>query len=139
MLFGAESIKNYGFGAEKQKKKEVIIMTDIEIFNLTQHPINIVDEDNVTILNIEPKRNPEIEIKIFRNGILGGVPMSKVKSIKVRDLPPFKVGIFYIVDFNIVHAAKAEGRTISDLLLVGEYAYGEDGSFIGYRGLSFFE
>ena len=114
-------------------------MTNIEIFNLTQYPINIVDENNVTILAIEPKRNPEMEIKISRNGTLGGVPITKVKSIKIRDLPPFKVGIFYIVNLNIVHAARAEGRTISDLLLVCQCAYGEDGGFIGYRSLSFFE
>ena len=65
--------------------------------------------------------------------------MSKVESIEIRDLPPFKVGILYIVDFNIAYTARAEGRTITDLLIVGEPAYGEDGNFIGYRSLSFFQ
>ena len=59
-------------------------MTNIEIFNLTQHTINIVD-------------------------------------------------------FHIAYIARAEGRIISDLLITGEPAYGEDGSFIGYRSLNFFE
>ena len=36
----------------KNGKKEVIMMANIEIFNLTQDTINIVDEDNVTILKI---------------------------------------------------------------------------------------
>lgn len=124
----------------KNGKKEVIMMANIEIFNLTKHTINIVDEDNVTILKIESEcYSPEIEIEIFSDGALGGVPMSKVESIEIRDLPPFKVGILYIVDFGIAYAARAEGRIISDLLIVGEAAYSEDGSFIGYRRLHFFE
>jgi len=97
-------------------------MTNIEIFNLTQHTINIVDEDNVTILNIEPDCcSPEIEIKISSNGTLGKVPMTK------------------IVDPAIVYAAIAEGREISDLLVACESVYDEDGSLIGYRSLSFFK
>ena len=116
------------------------MMANIEIFNLTKHTIDIVDEDNVTILKIESEcYSPEIEIEIFSNGALEGVPMSKVESIEIRDLPPFKVGILYIVDFDIVYIARVEGRIISDLLMAGEPAYGEDGSFIGYRSLSFFE
>ena len=103
-------------------------MTNIEIFNLTQHTINIVDEDNVTILKIVLEcYSPKIEIEIFSNGALGGVPMSKVEYIEIRDLPPFKVGILYIVDFDIVYIARVEGRIISDLLIVGESAYDEDG------------
>jgi len=124
----------------KNGKKEVIIMTNIEIFNLTQHTINIVDEDNVTILKIVSEcYSPEIEIEASSNGALGGIPMSKVESMKVIDLPPFKVGTLYIVDFHIAYIARAEGRIISDLLITGEPAYGEDGSFIGYRSLNFFE
>ncbi len=103
-------------------------MTNIEIFNLTQHTINIVDEDNVTILKfVSECYSPKIEIEIFSNGALGGVPMSKVESIEIRDLPPSKVGILYIVDFDIVYIARVEGRIISDLLIVGESAYDEDG------------
>ena len=103
-------------------------MTNIEIFNLTQHTINIVDEDNVTILKIVLEcYSPKIEIEIFSNGALGGVPMSKVEYIEIRDLPPFKVSILYIVDFDIVYIARVEGRIISDLLIVGESAYDEDG------------
>ena len=141
MLFGAESIKNYGFGAEKQKwKKEVIIMTNIEIFNLTRNTINIVDENNVTILKIVSECcSPTIDLNVSINGTLGRIPMLKVESIKIKDLPPFKFGTFYIVDFEIAYTVRAEGRTISDLLIVGEPAYGEDGSLIGYRSLSFFE
>ena len=112
----------------KNRKKEFIIMTNIEIFNLTQHTINIVDEDNVTILKIVLEcYSPKIEIEIFSNGALGGVPMSKVEFIEIRDLPPFKVGILYIVDFDIVYIARVEGRIISDLLIVGESVYDEDG------------
>ena len=112
----------------KNRKKEFIIMTNIEIFNLTQHTINIVDEDNVTILKfVSECYSPKIEIEIFSNGALGGVPMSKVESIEIRDLPPFKVGILYIVDFDIVYIARVEGWIISDLLIVGESAYDEDG------------
>ena len=115
-------------------------MTNIEIFNLTKSTINIVDEDNITILKIVSEcYSPKIEIETSDNGALGGVPMSKVESIEIRDLPPFKVGVLYIVDFNIAYTAISEGRIISDLLVVGEPAYSEDGSFIGYRSLSFFE
>ena len=54
-------------------------MTNIEIFNLTQHTINIVDEDNVTILNIEPECcSTKIKFGISDNGIFGGIPMTKV-------------------------------------------------------------
>ena len=110
------------------------MMANIEIFNLTKHTINIVDEDNITILKIVSEcYSPKIEIEISDNGALGGVLMSKVESIEIRDLPPFKVGILYIVDFDIAYIARAEGRTISDLLIVGEPAYGEDGSFFGFR------
>ena len=116
------------------------MMANIEIFNLTAQPINIVDENNVTILKIASEcYSPKIEIDVSSNGVLGRIPMSKVKSIEIRDLPPFKFGAFYIVDFEIAYTARAEGRTISDLLIVGEPAHGEDGSFIGYRSLSFFE
>ena len=141
MLFGAESIKNYGFGAEKQKwKKEVIIITNIEIFNLTRNTINIVDENNVTILKIVSECcSPTIDLNVSINGALGRIPMLKVESIKIKDLPPFKFGTFYIVDFEIAYTVRAEGRKISDLLIVGEPVYGEDGSLIGYRSLSFFE
>ena len=115
-------------------------MTNIEIFNLTQHTINIVDEDNVTILNIEPECcSPKIEFEISDNGIFGGIPMTKIESTEIIDLPPFKIGIIYIVDLDTVYAAKAGGMVISDLLISCERAYGEDGSFIGYRSLSFFE
>lgn len=116
------------------------MMANIEIFNLTKHTINIVDEDNVTISKIESEcYSPEIEIDVSGNGALGRIPMLKVESIEIRDLPPFKVGILYIVDFGIAYVARAEGRIISDLLMACEPAYGEDGSFIGYRSLSFFE
>ena len=94
----------------------------------------------MTILKIASEcYSSEIEIEIFSNGALGGVPISKVESIEIRDLPPFKVGILYIVDFCVAYAARAEGRIISDLLMASEPAYGEDGSFIGYRSLSFFQ
>ena len=116
------------------------MMTNIEIFNLTGQPINIVDGNNATILKIASEYySPKIEIEISSNGSLGGVPISKVESIEIIDLPPFKVGILYIVDFDIAYTARAEGRIISDLLIVGEAAYSEDGSFIGYRRLHFFE
>mgnify|MGYP000885376894 FL=1 len=116
------------------------MMANIEIFNLTRHTINIVDEDNVTILKIVSEcYSPKIEIDVSSNGALGEIPMLKVESIEIRDLPPFKFGTLYIVDFDIAYTARAEGRTISDLLIVGEPAYGEDGNFIGYRSLSFFE
>ena len=115
-------------------------MTNVEIFNLTKSTINIVDEDNVTISKIVSEcYSPKIDINVSRNGALGRIPMLKVKSIEIRDLPPFKFGTFYIVDFEIAYTARAEGRTISDLLIVGESAYGEDGNFIGYRSLSFFQ
>ena len=124
----------------KNGKKEVIMMANIEIFNLTRNTINIVDEDNVTISKIASEcRSPKINLDVSINGALGRIPMLKVKSIEIRDLPPFKFGTFYIVDFEIAYTARAEGRTITDLLIVGEPAYGEDGSFIGYRSLSFFE
>ena len=116
------------------------MMANIEIFNLTAQPINIIDENNVTILKIASEcPSPKINLDVSINGSLGRVPMLKVKSIEIRDLPPFKFGTFYIVDFEIAYTARAEGRTISDLLIVGEPAYGEDGSLIGYRSLSFFE
>lgn len=65
--------------------------------------------------------------------------MTKIESTEIIDLPSVKVDTIYIVDLAIVYAAMAEGRAISDLLTVGEQAYGKDGSFIGYRNLSFFE
>ena len=124
----------------KNEKKEVIMMANIEIFNLTRNTINIVDEDNVTISKIISEcYSPKIEIDVSGNGALGRIPMLKVESIEIRDLPPFKFGTLYIVDFDIAYTARAEGRTISDLLIVGEPAYGEDGDFIGYRSLSFFQ
>ena len=116
------------------------MMANIEIFNLTGHTINIVDEDNVTISKIVSEcYSPKIDIGISGNGALGRIPILKVESIEIRDLPPFKFGTFYIVDFKIAYTVRAEGRKISDLLIVGEPVYGEDGSLIGYRSLSFFE
>lgn len=94
----------------------------------------------MTILNIEPEYcSPKIEFEISDNGIFGGIPMTKIESTYIIDLPPFKVGIIYIVDPTIVYAAIAEGREISDLLVACESVYGEDGSLIGYCSLSFFE
>ena len=59
------------------------MMANIEIFNLTKHTINIVDEDNITILKIVSEcYSPKIEIEISDNGALGGVPMSKLNLLK---------------------------------------------------------
>lgn len=108
------------------------------IINLTPHPITIVDGDGQVIRTF-PK--PAVPARAAERlgaveGAIDGVPVRGATTYgAVEGLPAFRAGTAYIVSLVTVQAARAEGRTLADLLMPGELRRDSAGNIIGCASL----
>lgn len=112
--------------------------TETTIINLTPHPITIVDGDGQVIRTF-PK--PAVPARAAERlgaveGAIDGVPVRGATTYgAVEGLPAFRAGTYYIVSLVTVQAARAEGRTLADLLMPGELRRDSAGNIIGCASL----
>lgn len=117
-------------------------MEDVKIINMTQHPINILDESGKCI-KIIPTSGGLIRLtsKTADVGKLDGIRITKViyedpiifglSGEVYKGLLKRQVGVYYIVS-QLVKAAFS-GR--EDLLVPNEVVRNQDGAIIGCRSL----
>lgn len=109
-------------------------MNNVAIKNLTPHAVNIIAEDGSTTATFAPegavaRATQHAEVV----GSLNGVELVSMKFGETVDLPTPQEGIFLIVSVITINAAKAEGRTTSDLLMTADPVRNDEGQIIGCR------
>lgn len=107
-----------------------------ELINLTSHNINILDENNETLLEIEPSGNlarVKKDSEFFKTIVVEDKTIDVVKNTfgEVENLPVPKEGVGYIVSRMV--ANERPGR--KDLFYPEELVYDQDGKVIGCRKL----
>lgn len=104
-----------------------------EICNLTPHAVNLVGDDGNVIRTYEPIGLARAEQRSVVCGTLDGIELVKTVFGKVEGLPDYQEGVFYIVSAITINAAKAEGRTTADLLVVSDTVRNDQGQIIGCK------
>ena len=96
------------------------------IKNLTPHTVSIINEDG-TVKAAFPSQTAE------HVGELDGIELVSMKFGATEDLPAPEDGIYYIVSVITANAAKAEGRTTSDLVITADPVRDDSGRIIGCK------
>lgn len=104
-----------------------------EIINLTPHEINIVSEDGTVKMSFPSEGIARASQKMVVVGSLNSVELVSIEFGKTEDLPKPQEGRYFIVSMVTANAAKAEGRTTSDLLVTADPVRDEAGRIIGCR------
>lgn len=105
------------------------------IRNLTPHAVTIMREGQEA-LSIPSEGLARVAVSLAPCGELDGIPTVAQTFGAIEGLPAPEDGVFYIVSALIVSAARAEGRTTSDLLTPADQVRGEAGQVIGCRALA---
>ncbi len=104
------------------------------IKNLTPHAVNIISEDGVVKATFEPTgivaRASQQAEKV---GEVDGIELVSMKFGETVDLPAPQEDVMLIVSIITINAAKAQGRTTSDLLMTADPVRNEAGQIIGCR------
>jgi len=116
--------------------KDRNVKTYDNIYNLTSHEINILDEDNNEVLSIKPsdnlarvkKRIEEVETIFYNNK---KIKVNKNTYDKIEDLPNPIENAAFIVSKRVSN----EKPERDDLYFPEEIVYNEDGSVMGCRKL----
>ncbi len=103
------------------------------IKNLTPHDVNIIAEDGTTVAVFPSDGNARASQQAEHIGELAGVEVVSMKFGETVDLPDPEEGTFFIVSVITLDAAKAQGRTIGDLLMVADPVRNDKGQIIGVR------
>lgn len=104
-----------------------------KIINLTPHTINICAEDGSIIRSYESKGIARAKQTAEVVGNLDGVELVSMKFGATEDLPAPEDGTYYIVSVITANAAKAEGRTTSDLVITADPVRDAANRIIGCR------
>ena len=101
-----------------------------KIVNMTPHAINLRDEDGEIIESFEPS-GETIRLKTTERTIfsLGGTPVKRVTFEADGELPPEKMGTWYIVSQLVASAFKHR----MDFLVVNDTTRDENGYINGNR------
>ena len=103
------------------------------IRNQTPHTVNIVAEDG----SIKAAFPSEGIARAFQTaehvGELDGIELVSMKFGATEDLPAPEDGTYYIVSVITANAAKAEGRTTSDLVITADSVRDDSGRIIGCK------
>ncbi len=104
------------------------------IKNLTPHAVNIVAEDGTTIATFAPEGVVARASQCAEHvGELDGIELVSMKFGETIDLPAPEDGVWLIVSVITINAAKAQGRTTSDLLMTADPVRNDAGQIIGCR------
>ena len=104
-----------------------------EIINLTPHEINVISEDGTIKMSFPSEGIARASQKMVVVGSLNNIELVSIKFGETEDLPEPQEGRFFIVSMVTANAAKAEGRTTSDLLVTADPVRDDAGRIIGCR------
>lgn len=105
----------------------------VKISNLTPHTVTIVDDNGNVVRQYESEGLARSAQQSVVCGELDGIELVKTVFGKVDGLPQYQEDVYYIVSAITVNAAKAEGRTTSDLLVVSDTIRNEQGQIVGCK------
>lgn len=109
------------------------------IVNLTPHAVSIVGEDGNVIATFEPAgviaRAAQTDVPVGQVEVADGitVPIVSTSYGSPTDLPDPADGVYLVVSILTAQAAKAVGRSTSDLLVTSAPVRDEAGRIIGAR------
>lgn len=103
-----------------------------QIFNMTPHPINVLDDDN-KIIHSFPKEEGTIRLSVstIEEGTIENIKLTKTVFGKPVGLPEFEKGKYYIVSQLVKNACS--NRT--DLLVPSEIVRDSNGNILGCKSL----
>lgn len=107
--------------------------TMAKIVNLTPHTVNIVAEDGTIKAAFPSEGIARASQTAEHVGELDGIELVSMKFGATEDLPAPEDGTYYIVSVITANAAKAEGRTTSDLVITADPVRDADGRIIGCK------
>lgn len=112
------------------------------IVNLTPHAVNLIGAEGETLAVFAPTgtiaRAAQTDITVGQVEVAPGVSVDVVSTSfgDPTDLPDPAEGTYYVVSILTAQAAKAAGRSTSDLLVTSDPVRGDDGRIIGCRRFS---
>ena len=104
-----------------------------KIINLTPHTVSIVDEDGTVTATFPSEGSARADQIATKIGELDGIELVSMKFGATENLPASEDGTYYIVSVITANAAKAEGRTTSDLVITADPVRDDSGRIIGCR------
>ena len=107
--------------------------TMAKIINLTPHTVSIVDEDGTVKATFPSEGSARADQIATKIGELDGIELVSMKFGATENLPASEDGTYYIVSVITANAAKAEGRTTSDLVITADPVRDDSGRIIGCR------
>ena len=116
--------------AAEAARKEPIMAT---IKNLTPHTVSIINEDGTVKAAFPSEGIARASQTAEHVGELDGIELVSMKFGATEDLPAPEDGIYYIVSVITANAAKAEGRTTSDLVITADPVRDDSGRIIGCK------
>lgn len=108
------------------------------IINLTPHAVNLLKDDGA-VQTFESAGVARASQQMIEAGEIEGVRIVRTTFGAPVNLPDPQEGTFYIVSAITVSSARANGRTVSDLLYTADAVRDEQGRIVGCRALSLAE
>lgn len=103
------------------------------IRNLTPHTVSVVAEDG-SVKAVFPSEGIARASQTAEHvGELDGIELVSMRFGATEDLPAPEDGTYYIVSVITANAAKAEGRTTSDLVITADPVRDDSGRIIGCK------
>ena len=100
--------------------------------NLTPHDIHII-QDGVVVKTIKKSKTPlRCEVSIVKLYEIDGVPIYHKIFSDIKELPPEKYGVYYIV--SVIVAKKYSHRR--DFVIVNDVVRDSDGKILGAKSLA---
>lgn len=106
------------------------------IVNLTPHPIKIMTPEGVMIKEFPSEGIARAAQTVTPFGEIDGISVVETKFSDPENLPDPEEGTYYVVSAILAQAARAAGRTTSDLLLTSRPIRDENGQIIGCEGFA---
>jgi len=103
------------------------------IKNLTPHTVSIINEDGTVKAAFPSEGIARASQTAEHVGELDGIELVSMKFGATEDLPAPEDGIYYIVSVITANAAKAEGRTTSDLVITADPVRADSGRILGRK------
>ena len=106
----------------------------MKIRNLTPHAVNIIAENGTVKATFEPTGIVARATQQAEHvGEVNGIELVSMVFGATVDLPEPEDDVMLIVSIITINAAKAQGRTTSDLLMTADPVRNESGQIIGCR------
>ena len=108
----------------------------MKIRNLTPHRIVMVNANGETLRVFESEGIARATQSNVQVAEVDGIPVMETHFGKTVDLPNYEEGVFLIVSIITANAARANGRTTSDLLLTTDTVRDADGRIVGCKAFA---